>query len=74
MALPKIFISSTYYDLKQERNNLSDFISSLGYEAILHEKSSVTYTQNSSLEHDCYNEIINCDILICIIGNHFGSH
>ena len=73
MAVPKIFISSTYYDLKQERSDIADFIKSLGYEPIMHERAGVTYTQTETLENDCYNEIQNCDILICIIGNHFGS-
>ena len=73
MAVPKVFISSTYYDLKQERINIAEFIKSLGYEPVLHERSGVTYTQSETLENDCYNEISNCDMLICIIGNHFGS-
>lgn len=73
MAVPKIFISSTYYDLKQERSNIADFIKDLGYEPVMHERAGVTYTQTETLEKDCYNEIQNCDILVCIIGNHFGS-
>lgn len=73
MAVPKIFISSTYYDLKQERSNLAEFIKSLGYEPVLHERAGVTYTQNEPLENSCYSEIQNCDILVCIFGNHFGS-
>ena len=31
MAIPKVFISSTYYDLKQERDNIARFIKDLGY-------------------------------------------
>ncbi len=73
MAVPKVFISSTYYDLKQVRNNIGDFIRSLGYETVMHEKSEVAYTQSNSLEFDCYNELSSCDIVVCIIGNHFGS-
>lgn len=73
MAVPKVFISSTYYDLKQERSNLAEFIKGLGYEPVMHERAGVAYTQNEPLENDCYNEISNCDILVCIIGNHFGS-
>ena len=73
MAIPKVFISSTYYYLKQERDNIARFIKDLGYEPIMHERAGVTYTQNEPLEKDCYNEIENCEILVCIIGNHFGS-
>lgn len=73
MAVPRIFVSSTYYDLRQVRNNIGNFIKSLGYEPVMHEKSGVAYTQNTALEHDCYNELNTCDIVICIIGNHFGT-
>lgn len=73
MAAPRVFISSTFYDLKQERNNIADFIKSLGYEPVMHEKSGVAYTQTTDLENDCYHELASCDIVVCIIGNHFGS-
>lgn len=73
MSVPRVFISSTYYDLKQVRNNIGDFIRDLGYEPVMHEHSGVAYTQTKPLEQDCYNELSSCDIIVCIIGNHFGS-
>ena len=73
MAVPRVFISSTFYDLKQVRNNIGDFIKSLGYEPVMHERSGVAYTQTQPLEDDCYHELASCDIVVCIIGNHFGS-
>lgn len=73
MAVPRVFISSTYYDLKQVRFNIGDFIKNLGYEAVMHERSGVAYTQNEPLENDCYHELSSCDIVVCVIGNHFGS-
>lgn len=73
MAVPKVFVSSTYYDLKQYRNNIESFILSLGYDPIMHERSKVAYTQTHALEMDCYHEISICDIIVCIIGNHFGT-
>ncbi len=73
MAVPRVFVSSTYYDLKQVRYNIGDFIKNLGYEAVMHERSGVAYTQNEPLENDCYHEMASCDIAVCIIGNHFGS-
>ena len=73
MAVPRVFISSTYYDLKQVRYNIGDFIKSLGYEPVMHERAGVAYTQNTPLENDCYHELASCDIVVCIIGNHFGS-
>lgn len=73
MAVPRVFVSSTYYDLKQYRSNIETFIKSLGYDPIMHERSKVAYTQTKELEIDCYRELENCDIVVCIIGNHFGT-
>ena len=73
MAAPRVFISSTIYDLKQVRNNIGDFIKSLGYEPVMHERAGVAYSQITPLENDCYHELASCDIVVCIIGNHFGS-
>lgn len=68
-----MFISSTYYDLKHVRNDIEDFIRGLGYMPVLHDKGGVAYTQTDTVENSCYNELAGCDIVICIIGNHFGS-
>lgn len=73
MANPRVFISSTYYDLRHIRNDLQVFIKSLGYEPVMHDKGNVTYVQSESLEDSCYNELNSCDIVICIIGNKFGT-
>jgi hypothetical protein len=73
MAVPRVFLSSTFFDLKQVRNNIGDFIRGLGYEPVMHEKSSVAYTHTTPLENDCYRELTSCEIVVCIIGNHFGS-
>lgn len=73
MAVPRVFISSTYYDLKEVRNNIGNFVLNLGYEPIMHERSSVAYMHDKPLEEDCYHELISCDIVVCIIGSKFGS-
>lgn len=73
MAVPRVFISSTFYDLVQVRYNIGDFIRNLGYDPVMHERAGITYTQNTELENDCYNELSNCDIVVCIIGNNFGT-
>lgn len=71
MAIPKIFISSTCYDLKQIRNDLYNFIESYGYQAVLSEKNTVPYNTTDDLESDCYAEINNCDIVVGILGGAF---
>jgi hypothetical protein len=38
MAAPKVFVSSTWYDLRYIRENLKYFISNLRYEPVLSEE------------------------------------
>ena len=73
MAVLRVFISSTYYDLKEVRNNVGNFIMNLGYEPVMHERSGVAYVQDKPLEEDCYHELASCDIVVCIVGSKFGS-
>ncbi|MHC1695978.1 MAG: DUF4062 domain-containing protein [Eubacteriales bacterium] len=73
MATPKIFVSSTCYDLKQIRQDLYIFIDSYGYIPILSDYNGVTYNTTDTLESDCYNEISTSDIVIGIIGGRYGA-
>lgn len=73
MATPRVFISSTYYDLRHVREDIGNFIKSMGYEPVMHDRGGITYTQTETLEESCYSELQNCDIVICIIGNKYGS-
>ena len=73
MAKPRVFVSSTYFDLKSVRADLEHFIKEQGYDPVLHERGSVAYGNIESLERYCYKEIENCDILISIIGGRFGT-
>lgn len=73
MARPRVFISSTFFDLRQVREDVSRFIKDLGYEAVLFEKGEVPYGSKNPLEQYCYKEIGLCDILISIVGGRYGS-
>ncbi len=73
MAKPRVFVSSTFYDLKQVREDLDRFISGLGYEAVLHEAGDVSYGKDSPPEGYVHREIGMCDILICVIGGRYGT-
>ena len=73
MAKPRIFISSTYYDLKHIRSSLENFIDSLGFEAILSEKGDIAYSPEIPLDESCYREAANADIFIIIIGGRYGT-
>lgn len=73
MAKPRVFVSSTYYDLRHIRNNLEGFIDNLGYEAVLFESGDIPFHPDSPLDVSCYEEIEKCHILVLIIGGRYGS-
>lgn len=73
MAKPKVFISSTYYDMRYVRADLERFIADMGYDPVLNEKGSIPYGKDKKLEQYCYDEIVVVDIVVSIIGGRFGS-
>lgn len=73
MARTRVFISSTYYDLKHIRSSLELFIESLGFDPILSEKGDIAYSPDSPLDESCYREVGNSDIFVLIIGGRYGS-
>ena len=73
MAKPRVFISSTFYDLKQIRAELDKFIRILGYESVRSEHGDIPYGKDKKPADYCMKEIENVDILISIIGGRFGS-
>lgn len=73
MAKPRVFISSTFYDLRQIRLELDKFIEQMGYELIRNEEGDIPYGKDEELQSYCYREIENVDILISIIGGRYGS-
>lgn len=73
MARPRIFISSTYYDLKHVRASLDLFVDSLGFEPVLSEKGDIAYTPDRPLDESCYREVENSDVLVLLIGGRYGS-
>lgn len=73
MAKPRIFISSTYYDLKHIRSNIEFFIENMGYEAVLSEKGAIAYNPDNPLDESCYKEAQNSNIFVLIIGGRYGS-
>ncbi|MBU9852429.1 DUF4062 domain-containing protein [Rahnella aceris] len=73
MAKPRIFVSSTFFDLKTIRANLERFIKEQGYEPVLFERGSVPYGKDEPLDEYCYREINSCDMVVAIIGGKYGS-
>jgi hypothetical protein len=63
MAIPRIFISSTCYDLYDLRNNLREFIKSFDYEPVMSEFGDIFYDYTLHVQDACLKEIENVKCL-----------
>lgn len=70
---PRIFISSTFYDLQYAREDLGNFISGFGFEAIRSESGSIGYTPGVELDESCYAAMRESDMAVLIVGGRYGS-
>lgn len=73
MARPRIFISSTFYDLRHVREDVARFVRDQGYEPVLFERGDVSYGRAEAPQEYCYKEIELSDILISIVGGRYGT-
>lgn len=73
MAVPRIFVSSTCYDLKEIRFQLRNFIHDFGYEAVNSEFGDIFFDYKKHVQESCKMEISKCNMFILIIGNVYGS-
>lgn len=73
MAAPKVFVSSTCYDLGGIREQLRGFIESFGFEAVLSENGDVFYHPDLHTHVSCVHEVENCQLFILLIGGRFGG-
>lgn len=73
MAIPKVFISSTCFDLGEIREQLKQFVESFGFEAILSEYGDVFYHPDLHTHEACLQEVSHCQLFILIIGGRFGG-
>jgi hypothetical protein len=70
---PRVFVSSTYFDLKHVRERIERFIENYGFEPVLFESDNVIFEHNKPLDLSCYNEVKLCHMMILIIGGRYGS-
>jgi hypothetical protein len=73
MARPRVFVSSTFYDLKYARAELDSFIREMGFDPVLNEHGHIPYGSKEALEQYCYNEVGKVHILVSIVGGRFGT-
>jgi hypothetical protein len=73
MASPKVFVSSTCYDLGMVREQIRSFLISLGYDPIMSEYSDVLYDPRHHTHSNCLQEIPNVDMVVLLVGSRFGG-
>ncbi len=73
MAIPRLFVSSTCYDLQEIRFQLRNFIRDFGYDAVMSEFDDIFYSYESHVQDSCLDEIAKCQLFILVIGNNYGS-
>lgn len=69
----RVFISSTFYDLKYIREDISNFVMAHDFEPILFETGDIDYTPGKPLDESCYESMKTADIAILIIEGSYGS-
>ena len=71
---PSVFVSSTFYDLKQVRSNLRSFIESLGFRAVLSEFDSFPVDPSLGTLENCRKAVDeHADLFVLIVGGRYGS-
>ena len=72
---PGVMVSSTFYDLQQQREDLRRFIQNeLGYRALLSEHSSFPVNPAINTIDNCRERVRrDADVLILVIGGRYGS-
>lgn len=73
MALLKIFVSSTCYDLGMLRAELRSYISNFGYDPVMSDYNDVLFDPKDHTHESCVKEVANADIIVLIIGARFGG-
>lgn len=70
---PRIFVSSTFYDLRYIREDLSNFIKAHDFEPIMFEDGDIGYIPGRPLDDSCYKTMKSADMVLLIIGGNYGS-
>jgi hypothetical protein len=73
MARPKIFLSSTCYDLSMVRSELMDFLGQRGFEVINSENDTFGVTPGRHSHTACLEEVDNASYLLLLIGKRRGG-
>ncbi len=71
--VPQVFLSSTLYDLRQVRADVSNFVTSLGYSLLDSTDPRFYADPNVDTYQACLEEVKRSDMLILVIGGRYGA-
>lgn len=73
--VPHVFLSSTFYDLRQVRADLAAFVErDLGYRLIASEFNSFPVDPDANAVENCRRRVIeDADVLVLVVGSRYGS-
>lgn len=73
MSKPRVFISSTCFDLKNVRSELTDFLKQYDFEVMNSQLKNFGVTPQRHSHTACLDQVNNADYLILIIGRRRGG-
>lgn len=73
MASPRIFLSSTCYDLQEMRFQLRRFIQEIGYDPVMSEFGDIFYDSGAHVQDACKEEIARSNLFVLVVGNNYGT-
>lgn len=74
MRKPSIFVSSTFYDLKQLRADLYSYVDHAGFEPVLSEYPSFPVDPDETTVENCRKAVeTRGDVFVLVIGGRYGS-
>lgn len=71
--IPSVFISSTVDDLRHIRDTVRATVEEVGYQPIMSEYGEIGYMRGDTAEDACYRTVPECQLVVLIIGKHYGS-
>jgi Domain of unknown function (DUF4062) len=74
MERPAVFVSSTFYDLKQVRSDIKQFLENLGLDPVLSEYNSFPINPDIGTLDNCLKVVeAKADIFVLAVGARYGS-
>ncbi|HAD97348.1 MAG TPA: hypothetical protein DCG19_08070 [Cryomorphaceae bacterium] len=73
MPFPRVFVSSTYVDLVDARDTVTNCLENLKAKPIVFERSGISYDHSKPMDLSCYESVKECDMVVLIIGGRYGS-